>query len=782
MSAIQNKRIDSDIARNVRTSNEAADVPPGLGISQPEGEQLEATGELPGPTFVPPPAPGLRPHTPSWPPHIAADLELAVKWGLADYGRIAEERAGGRITRNAARATRSGIVPDSEGVPSTSSGLREPREHSLAAPREATDSAESSQLLAPDRTSSGELEPLTKNFPPEQDTSDDLADEAGLASARDEQYLDPDRSRVNTPAEYIGHSGLVPSPPQPHSWFDLCGELDQLGPVPESWGTVVNMSELLHTLPVIESTSNSLAQEFWSEVETSLSSSEDNDSETEVSRVLTPEDSSQSERPRTVVHLRSSMAIIHEVRASDNDDRKPASTNETHDKGKHVPRPNGQREFLARFSSTKPRNTHTASTSNDQRATMSSGGRRISSQVNRQSTPAQFRRDPSQVPDGGWFRASTASAGGREPPSPPSSSSSSDSDSDSDSSSSSSDSPTSSSNSESDVADGSTTSRAKKQARKSDDAKRRHRRKQKSESKRLRKALAGIKIQPPFVWSGTANLDMFDKWVYEVDTWGELNGLSDQLMLKLVVHFLSGKAGQFFMRHVATCRSQWTMKDLYEALFNYCFLNDYKSTLRAQLEHATQGERTVQEFVRDIQHLAERFPDVTDIQLAHIFWNGVHQHLHLHLIEKGFSPERTMLDRMVPHAVRKERAYLQARKEERSFRGNVPGRSWGRFASRTAGSRPWNSGDGEKKDSANKKPTTESNASNTKPERAQPERKQTDKKPPEKRERKNKLSKEELEQLRAEGRCFSCKKTGHESRSCPDRQKAKAPHVSSSSV
>ena len=94
MSAIQNKRTDSDIAGNVRTSTEAADVPPGLGISRPEGEQLEATGELPGPTFVPSPAPGLRPHTPSWPTHIATDVELAVKWGLADYSHIVEEWAG----------------------------------------------------------------------------------------------------------------------------------------------------------------------------------------------------------------------------------------------------------------------------------------------------------------------------------------------------------------------------------------------------------------------------------------------------------------------------------------------------------------------------------------------------------------------------------------------------------------------------------------------------------------------------------------------------------------
>ncbi|RDX47728.1 hypothetical protein OH76DRAFT_1325565, partial [Lentinus brumalis] len=142
-------------------------------------------------------------------------------------------------------------------------------------------------------------------------------------------------------------------------------------------------------------------------------------------------------------------------------------------------------------------------------------------------------------------------------------------------------------------------------------------------------------------YDGTADIDVFDKWTYEVDTWAELNGLEDHLMLKIVVQFMSGKPAQFFMRHVATYRSKWTMKRLYEALFDYCFPPDYKASVR--------------DFVRKIQHLAVRFPDVTDVQLVHIFWHGVHQHIRLHLIEKGYDPETTKLDRLVKHAVRREK-------------------------------------------------------------------------------------------------------------------------------
>ena len=63
----------------------------------------------------------------------------------------------------------------------------------------------------------------------------------------------------------------------------------------------------------------------------------------------------------------------------------------------------------------------------------------------------------------------------------------------------------------------------------------------------------------------------------------------------------------------------------------------------------------------EIQHLAAQFPDVSDFQLAQIFWRSVHGYIHVYLIEKGLHPERTPLDKMVKYAVRREEAYLEAR-------------------------------------------------------------------------------------------------------------------------
>ncbi|KAJ7808641.1 hypothetical protein B0H14DRAFT_3482147 [Mycena olivaceomarginata] len=129
------------------------------------------------------------------------------------------------------------------------------------------------------------------------------------------------------------------------------------------------------------------------------------------------------------------------------------------------------------------------------------------------------------------------------------------------------------------------------------------------EMRSMKKAMAGIKIKAPFIWDGKPVMDTFDHWTYEVDTWIELTALSDKLAMKLIVNFMSGTASKFFMDHVATNLKQWTIKDVYKALFDYCFPTDFKLRLRKRLMSAYQGKKTVRDFIRDIRSLAKRFPD-----------------------------------------------------------------------------------------------------------------------------------------------------------------------------
>ena len=551
------------------------------------------------------------------------------------------------------------------------------------------------------------------------------------------------------------------------SWFDLSEqrEEDPYGPLPREW--LVSSPTSSHVLPTIKIDS-SLATEFWSEIDSS-------DEERELQRAIqasvatAAEEFERREQEASVP----AMAILVEMNsdketepptpevAREDSDSKvpeaPAGRNgrySSEQKGKTVPRSKDQREFLRRYVS-RPRGRR------EKDKSMPSSSRDTGKTP---QGPAQFKREPSLVPEGGWFRASTA-AGGRGPPQgPPSSSSSSESDSSSSDS---------SNDSEGSSPDSSLSASSSDHGhRRKSSNKKRHREKQKRETKRVRKALAGVKIKPPFSWNGTPDLDLFDQWTYEVDTWRELYGLSDKLSIKLVVQFLTGAAGKFFMKHVATCQSEWNMASLYEALFDYCFPTDYKAQLRLRLERAVQGKTKVRDFVREIQHLAARFPDVSDFQLAQIFWRGVHGHIRVYLIEKGLHPERTALNKMVKYAACREEAYLEARRDERAFEGQIPGRNWGRFTNRATGPAPFQP-QREQRDPRARREKGDRRAQGQDGQSPSEHRRGDHKKG----SQSKKLTKEERDKLRAEGRCFSCGEKGHESRNCDKRKTARAPNV-----
>ncbi|KAJ7618339.1 hypothetical protein DFH06DRAFT_1342613 [Mycena polygramma] len=189
------------------------------------------------------------------------------------------------------------------------------------------------------------------------------------------------------------------------------------------------------------------------------------------------------------------------------------------------------------------------------------------SSSDRRKVPVKdFKRESSEIPEGGWFRATTAAL---------SSSSSSGSD----------------DSAESGSSDTEELGKSSKSSWKS--------------------VLRGVKIKKPFTFDGRADLDLFDQWTYEVDTWREWNGISDKMVIKILVNFMSGKASRFFMKHVALRHKDWTLKSIYEALFNHCFPPDFKLQLREQLTGEKQGRNDVRDFQRDLETLAVRSRKLT---------------------------------------------------------------------------------------------------------------------------------------------------------------------------
>ncbi|TFY57697.1 hypothetical protein EVJ58_g6867 [Rhodofomes roseus] len=783
---------------------------------------LEGTGTL-REYELPPVEPehGGRPHGP--PLWAATDIELAVRWGIPDYDALANRAGTTRITRNRSTRLRNDPVPRNVRVENNANPDAEIR---VADDRTAL-------TISPNGDESAEVPAATE----------EVAEQMNIPAATEEVAEQKYRPALNIKAE---SDGTVAGSPEPErggvtlpvdrdsdgrwsvatgrrsaspmsttnsattlttrsrffpDWFDLMesDDTDPYGPIPDDWERVE---------PVDYAEFNELISFYEDSEPTVYEHSPPESSDEEYEQMQLAIARSLQDRGRTYYeasgeasgssshHTVPVNAVIVEVK------EEPAKTQRytKAEKGKGVDRDEEQRQFLhdyCRGSSSAPAPVPPPShrpaapgpppDGSDPDRDDSSPEPRRQRKSKKRREPAKpkkdkdhkpkttrFKRENSQVPDGGFFSATIFDEGsddGGRPPSPPSS------DDGSDSGSSDSSSSTSSGNS----SDSSSSSGSGRHRRPSD---RRYRRRRRIDQRRLNSAISGIKLKTPFVWDGKADLDLFDHWVYEVETWRELHGLDDRLTLKIIVNFMSDKPSKFFMQHVAMHQREWTLRTLYEALFEYCFPSDFKRKLRDRLMGAKQGRgQKVRDFVRELEKLASRFPDVTGRQLVQIFWSGVHQYLRLYLIERGLDPEVNTIDKMVKHAKRREDSYLAQLHEDREFEGKVAGRKWGRFQNRVNGPQPYKAKDDTSKrsDSVEAKNVNigkskgnvprQDGKSSSKPSKSSSH----EKRPP-------KLSREERDRLRAEGRCFECKDTGHEARNCPLRKKAKAPSVQASSV
>ncbi|PIL26897.1 hypothetical protein GSI_10035 [Ganoderma sinense ZZ0214-1] len=603
----------SNAAKGKGTSNEAATTPSLPDITLGERLELEASGELLDPHSLPladpEPVPSRGGRPPSRPD--ATEVALGVKWGLADYGRVMEGQSGRRVTRNTAQTVRSG-------------------ESASAAPAGTYRGHRGTRLLQNVLLEPGAARPEASQQERGPETVSRLPVETRLEGAGDREDVrrdgslleDTDECRDGHLLEIERRDGRHLTQSDERREGSLPDESDQR----REGSSGDRISPDLPGLEIGE----------WRGTDGTVA------------------DFAKRQQADTG-HLDVN-AIVVEVPETAESPKGHDGRYTTGQKQKHVPRATPQREFLQTFVGGDPT---VRATSEPRQPPMTSTPRR-------HQTPASYKGDASQVPDSRWnpIAAGGGRGGGREggntPPDssdPSSSSESSSSDDDGRGPSPEPDDP------ESDVP--ATPPRSKSPSKK------RHRKKQREDTRETHKLLKRINLKPPAKWDGTPDLDKFDHWKYELNTWAELNKAPGYLIVKTMTNYVSGKASRFFMDHVANSNSEWSLENVYDGLFDYCFPDDFKAMLRRRLMTAKQGSLRVRDYVREIEHLASRFRDITEFQLVQIFWQGLNGYLQVELIDKGLGPETTALERLVKYAVRKEKANIEARKLQREFVTNV---------------------------------------------------------------------------------------------------------------
>ena len=124
----------------------------------------------------------------------------------------------------------------------------------------------------------------------------------------------------------------------------------------------------------------------------------------------------------------------------------------------------------------------------------------------------------------------------------------------------------------------------------------------------------------------------------------------------------------------------------------------------------------------------------------------------------GAHPERSSLDTIVKCAVRAEDSIVEVELQKQKEYPRE-GRTWGRFANRTSGPKPYRPPrEADKQYKVEGKERVRANAVTPQPQ-AGPSR--TEGGRPRHARKGKKISKERRDQLRAEGKCFQCEQPGH---------------------
>jgi hypothetical protein len=95
----------------------------------------------------------------------------------------------------------------------------------------------------------------------------------------------------------------------------------------------------------------------------------------------------------------------------------------------------------------------------------------------------------------------------------------------------------------------------------------------KHKGKEKNKLPSRVKAIPPKPYDRSADIDMFDCWVYETTMYFRIQGIKDDVAMLLLAPLVSGKAEQYFMQTVMlnSTNTQWTVKDWQQSLYNHCF-------------------------------------------------------------------------------------------------------------------------------------------------------------------------------------------------------------------
>jgi len=285
------------------------------------------------------------------------------------------------------------------------------------------------------------------------------------------------------------------------------------------------------------------------------------------------------------------------------------------------------------------------------------------------------------------------------------------------------------------------------------------------------KSRTNIKMPPPEKYDGSPDFDKFERFIFSANNYYKWADLTAEERIQHIQALLKGNAAHFYMQNVARNPSEWTMSRFGKELFNYCFPRNYIELIQQHFDNLKQGRKPLLDYIRIIEKMAERAPNVDDAQKRRKLFEGANGYLRIAWRQRGLSAILTSFKNLTETGLDIESSAIQTifegirtrrpRKETLESLGDCPSievltsdRKYGLINRSDTHQR-----DHQSKMASKSIDRTFRTQNNRFQSRSRDNYKGRNSAP--------QLSKTERDELRAIGACFQCKQKGHLSRDCP---------------
>ncbi|KDQ06333.1 hypothetical protein BOTBODRAFT_93322, partial [Botryobasidium botryosum FD-172 SS1] len=161
-----------------------------------------------------------------------------------------------------------------------------------------------------------------------------------------------------------------------------------------------------------------------------------------------------------------------------------------------------------------------------------------------------------------------------------------------------------------------------------------------------------------FTYDGKADIEVFDKWIYEVETYYNLLGIDENsdIAIRCISSFVDGKAARFFQNNVRDNIRNWTIARFQRELFDYCFPATFIADQKDLFDDLQQDSMSVKDYISKLEAIAQRIPYITDRMKVIKFWEGSNIYLQIELTKMGHTKETSSLEELEGACTLLERA------------------------------------------------------------------------------------------------------------------------------